>query len=239
MGSQCVILAGGLGTRMRPATETIPKALIPVNGVPFVDHQLRWLATHGVDEAVLSIGYLGRVLREHVGDGARFGLRVRWVDESTYLRGTAGALRLALDEGVLAGQFLVTYGDSYLPIDFGAVAQAFARSGAAALMTVFRNEGRWDQSNCAVEGGTVHYDKKRRDLVLAARMHHIDYGLSALRREVIADRVAPGARADLADLFHALSVAGQLAAYEVHTRFYEVGSPQGLADLERHLAPAS
>ncbi len=235
-GSQCLILAGGLGTRMRPVTETIPKALIPVNGVPFVDHQLRWIAAHGVAEAVLSVGWLGGMLRDHVGDGAQFGLRVRWVDEGRDLRGTAGALRLALDEGVLEESFLVTYGDSYLPIDFGEVAAALARSGAPALMTVFRNDGRWDRSNCVVEGGRVHYDKRRRDPALAARMHHIDYGLSALRRDVVAERVPAGARADLADLFHALSVEGRLAAHEVHTRFFEIGSPEGLQDLERHLA---
>ncbi len=204
MGSQCVILAGGLGTRMRPATDAIPKALLPVNGVPFVDHQLRWLSAHGVDEAVLSIGHLGWMLRDHVGDGARFGLRARWVDEGTDLRGTAGALRLTLDEGVLAERFLVTYGDSYLPIDFAAVADAFARSGAPALMTVFRNEGRWDGSNCVLEGGNV--------------------------------QVPSGTRADLADLFHALSVEMRLAAFEVFTRFYEIGSPQGLADLEDYLS---
>jgi len=236
MGSQCVILAGGLGTRMRPATDAIPKALLPVNGVPFVDHQLRWLSAHGVDEAVLSIGHLGWMLRDHVGDGARFGLRARWVDEGTDLRGTAGALRLTLDEGVLAERFLVTYGDSYLPIDFAAVADAFARSGAPALMTVFRNEGRWDGSNCVLEGGNVHYDKWRRDPAVAARMAHIDYGLSALRRDVVAERVPSGTRADLADLFHALSVERRLAAFEVFTRFYEIGSPQGLADLEDYLS---
>ena len=238
MGSQCVILAGGLGTRMRPATDAIPKALIPVAGVPFVDHQLRWLASHGVGEAVMSIGHLGNLLRDHVGDGTRFGIPVRWVDEGPDLRGTAGALRLALDEGVLAERFLVTYGDSYLPVDFGAVARAFEASGAPAMMTVFRNEGRWDRSNCVVEGGKVHYDKRKRDPALAARMDHIDYGLSAMRRDVIAARVAAGARADLADLFHELSVEGALAAYEVHERFYEIGSPAGLADLERRLAEA-
>ena len=78
---QCVILAGGLATRMRPLTDTIPKALIPVAGRPFVDHQLAWLAGHGVTDVVLSIGYRGDMLRAHVGDGARYGLRVRYVDE--------------------------------------------------------------------------------------------------------------------------------------------------------------
>jgi NDP-sugar pyrophosphorylase family protein len=223
---------------MRPFTASMPKALLPVNGVPFIDHQLRWLAAHGVDEIVLSVGYRGQQLRDHVGDAGRFGLRVRYVDEGERLRGTAGALRLALDEGALDEAFLLTYGDSYLPVDFGAFAGAFSRSGAPAMMAVFRNHGRWDQSNAIVSGDRVTlYDKRRRDPAAAAGMEYIDYGLSGLRREVLEARVAPGATADLADLLHALSVEGQLAAYEVATRFYEIGSPGGLEDLERFLQP--
>ncbi|HXJ20043.1 MAG TPA: sugar phosphate nucleotidyltransferase [Polyangia bacterium] len=232
---QCLILAGGLATRMRPITETIPKALIPVAGKPFVDHQLGWLAAHGVTDVVLSIGYLGGAIRDHVGDGAPLGLRVRYVDEGTRLRGTAGAVRLAYDEGVLEPRFLVTYGDSFLPIDFAAVWNAFTTSGAPALMTVFHNQGRWDTSNVIFEGGDgagriVLYDKQRRTRPPAS-FSFIDYGLSAFDRQVIADGVPAGATADLADLFHGLSIKGQLAGMQVAERFYEIGSPAGLEDF--------
>src|SRR5438045_5507043 len=98
---ECVVLAGGLGTRMRPVTDDVPKALISVAGQPFVDRQLTWLAEEGVERVVYSIGYRGEMLREHIGDGRRFGLTVAYVDEGSRLRGTGGALRLALDEGVL------------------------------------------------------------------------------------------------------------------------------------------
>ena len=233
MSYQCLILAGGLGTRMLPRSERLPKALLPVAGVPFVDHQLRWLAAHGVDEAVLSIGHLGGMLRDHVGSGERFGIPVRCIDEGDDLRGTAGAVRLALDSGVLRSLFLLTYGDSYLPIDFGDFGRAFERSGAPAMMCVFRNEGRWDRSNVIVDGGrVVRYDKRAHD----PRMDHIDYGLSAFRRDVIEDRLLRGGRGDLADMLHDLSNDGQLAAFEATTRFFEVGSPAGLDDLERELA---
>src|SRR5687768_5664809 len=105
---QCVILAGGLGTRMRPITETIPKALIPVAGEPFLNHQLRWLVRHGVSEVVLSLGHMGELVESHVESSPDFGIPVRFVHEGTALRGTAGALRLASDLGVLAEDFLVT-----------------------------------------------------------------------------------------------------------------------------------
>lgn len=234
MAIQCVILAGGLGTRLGPLAATTPKALVRVGGAPFVDHQLQWLAAHGVDAILFCIGHFGAQVREHVGDGRRFGLGVRYVDEGDDLRGTAGALRLALDENALDDSFLLTYGDSYLPIDFGAMARAFDRSGAPAMMSVYRNEGRWDKSNAAVRDGRVTlYDKRRRDG--EPRMEYIDYGLLAFRRAIVEARILPGARADLAELLHDLSVEGQLAAHEVGTRFYEVGSKEGLADLEKFL----
>jgi NDP-sugar pyrophosphorylase family protein len=234
---QCVILAGGLGTRMRPRTETVPKALLEVAGRPFVEHQLVWLAAHGVDEAVLSVGYLGEMIEHHVGDGARFGLRVRYVSEGRELRGTAGALRLAFDEGVLAERFLLTYGDSYLPIEFGAVGRAFVDSGAPALMTVFHNEGRWDTSNVVFDeasGRVVLYDK-RRALRPAEDFRYIDYGLSAFERGVVEREIPPRERHDLADVFRELSLRGELAGFKVTERFYEIGSPSGLADLEARL----
>ena len=234
---QCVVLAGGLGTRMRPFTDDRPKALIPVEGRPFIDHQLGHLVAHGVTEVVLSIGYRGEALRAHVGDGARFGLRVVYVDEGTALRGTAGALRLALDEGALAERFLVTYGDSYLPVDFGAVYAAFERAGTPALMTVFRNEGRWDTSNVIFDGARVTlYDKQRRGRP-ATDFAFIDYGLAALERRGVADEVPAGARADLADVYHRLSLRGELAGLEVFERFYEIGSPEGLEDFARRVRP--
>jgi prepilin-type processing-associated H-X9-DG protein len=216
-------------------TESLPKALLPVCGKPFADHQLALLARRGVRRVVYSVAYKGDQIRAHVGDGTRFGLAVTYVDEGADRRGTAGALRLALDRGVLPETFFVLYGDSYLPIALAPVADAFRTSGAPALMTVFRNDGRWDTSNVLyADGRVLLYDKSRRD-PRAAEMRFIDYGLSLLSRDVVADRVAPDTVADLGTLFHALSVEGRLAGHEVSERFYEVGSPEGLRDLEAFL----
>ena len=225
---QCVILAGGLGTRIAKVAAGVPKALIPVAGEPFAHHQLSLLARSGVTRVVYCIGHLGRAIRGYVGGGERWGLEVRYVDEGDRLRGAGGALRLALDEGALAPAFLVLYGDSYLPIDYRAVWAAFERSGKPALMTVFRNEERWDKSNVVFENGQVIlYDKRRR----APNMAYIDCGLSVLTRGVVEKHTA----ADLADLYRQLSVSGELAGHEVNERFYEIGSPSGLEDLGRYL----
>ncbi|MDB4982799.1 MAG: Nucleotidyl transferase [Myxococcales bacterium] len=243
---QCVILAGGLATRMRPLTDERPKALLPVAGRPFIDHQLEWLGRHGVTHVVMSIGYRGEMLRAHVGAGARFGLVVTYVDEGTNLRGTAGALRLALGQGALDDAFLVTYGDSFLPCDFGEVWARFRRSGLPSLMTVFRNEGLFDTSNVIFEpsdddaralrdGRLVLYDKRRATRP-PADFAYIDYGLTALERRLVESEVPeapPSGKADLADLFHALSLRGELAGLEVRERFHEIGSPEGLEELSQ------
>ena len=232
---QCVVLAGGLGTRLRPFTDQTPKFLVPVAGRPFAHWQLSWLAGQGVDDVLVSIGHLGGQIRTYVGDGSSWGLRVTCVDEGSHLLGTAGALRLALDQGDLAESFLVLYGDSYLDVDLEAVWSAFLASARPGLMTVFRNDGRWEVSNARLEtNGTVYYDKRLHH-VPALAMSYVDYGLLALRRDVV-ERVPPSTAADLADLLHSLSLDGNLLGYEVADRFYEIGSLDGLADLQNRLA---
>jgi N-acetyl-alpha-D-muramate 1-phosphate uridylyltransferase len=231
---QCVILAGGLATRMRPLTDSLPKALIPAAGRPFIDHQLEWLAKVGVTKVLLSVGYRGEMLCDYVGDGSRWGLSLAVVDEGPELRGTGGALRLAYDRGALDESFLLTYGDSFLPIDFSEVWQAFLACGKAALMTVFRNAGRWDQSNAMFHQGQVFYDKARRSRP-AEDFQHIDYGLSALKRAVIPRFVPELGKYDLATVFHELGKSAELAGFEVQQRFFEIGSPAGLSDFEQWL----
>lgn len=228
---RCVILAGGLGTRMRPRTENLPKSLLSVNGVPFIHHQLSLLAGEGVTEVVFCIGHLGAQVREVVGDGSRWGLRVAYVDEGSDLRGTAGALRLAVEEGAVRGRFFVLYGDSYLPIAYRPVWEA-ACSAADPVMTVHRNEGRWDASNVVFEDGQVRLYEKGRTDAKKIGMRHIDYGLSVLDEGVVLNDDA----SDLADVLHRLSLVGRLRGYEVETRFYEIGSPAGLAELEVYLS---
>jgi len=231
---QCVILAGGLATRLRPLTERIPKALIPINGRPFAAYQLAWLAREGVGDVVFCIGYLGEQLRAAIGDGRRFGLDVRYADEGKELKGTGGALRVALDAGLLADTFLVLYGDSYLPLSTSPVVAAFRASGRKALMTVMRNEHRWDTSNAIYDAPLVTLYDKHCDEATRRRMRYIDYGLSILSRALIADRISPAERIDLASLFKDLSLARELAGYEVGERFYEVGSESGIREFTQY-----
>lgn len=220
------ILSGGLATRLRPITETIPKSLVEVAGRPFIDWQLELLAGQGVRRAVICAGYLGEMIEEHVGNGHRFGLDVAYSWDGEPLLGTGGALRKALP--LLGDEFQILYGDSWLDIDYAAVVAAFRASGQPALMTVFRNEGLWDTSNVEFSDGRIQrYDKVDR----TPAMLHIDYGLGVMKAEAL--EAWPNDQAfDLAALYGGLVKQGHLAGYEIFQRFYEVGSHQGLADLD-------
>lgn len=222
------ILAGGLATRLRPITEKIPKALLEVAGRPFIDWQLDYLRNQGVRRVVLCIGYHGEQIEARIGSGKSFGLDVRYSPDGPRLLGTGGALRQALP--LLGPAFFVLYGDSYLPIDFGEVQRAFEASGKPALMTVLANEDRWDRSNAVYAAGRViEYDKK----APRPEMRHIDYGLGILTAETL--RAEAAEVFDLADTYHRLSRAGELAGFEASERFYEIGSHAGIADTERYL----
>jgi NDP-sugar pyrophosphorylase family protein len=223
------ILAGGLATRLRPVTESIPKSLIVLAGKPFLSHQLELLHSRGIRHAVLCVGHLGDMIRSTFGNEA-FGIQLDYSFDGPNLLGTGGAIKRALPW--LGEEFFVLYGDSYLPIDYQPVAEFFRRSRKLGCMTVYRNEGRYDTSNVVFAENEIKvYDKKNR----VPQMRHIDYGLSLFQAAAF-DAFPADQPFDLADVMSQLVRAGQLAGFEVHERFYEIGSPIGLAELEAFFA---
>ena len=227
------ILAGGLATRLRPITEKIPKVLVPVADKPFLTHQLELLRKEGVTRAVLCLGYLGEMVERDFGNGAAYGVQLDYSFDGPKLLGTGGALNRASPK--LGERFFVLYGDSYLPIPFAPIAEFFASSGKQGLMTVYRNEGKYDTSNVVFGDAEIKvYDKKQR----LPEMQHIDYGLSLFRREVF-EQYPSDQAFDLADVMRDLVAAKQLAGYEVRERFYEIGSHGGLEELNKLLTAKS
>lgn len=227
-----IILAGGLATRLRPITETIPKALIEVADKPFIWHQLDYLKKQGLSKIVLSIGYLGEMIQEVVGDGSQLGLEIQYSFDGDVLLGTGGAVKKALP--MLGNEFFVLYGDSFLPINFSQVEKAFEGSQKKGLMTILKNENQWDTSNVIYENGhLIEYNKK----TLATSMHYIDYGLGVLKSDVFHGYPA-GVTFDLSDVYNQLSLQSQLAGFEVFQRFYEIGSLVGIKETESYLLTA-
>ena len=215
-----------MATRLRPITEKIPKLLVEVAGEPFFSHQLRLLKKNGLTKIVLCVGYLGEMIVDQYGDGSKWGVSIDYAFDGPKLLGTGGALIRALPK--LGDAFYVLYGDSYLPIDYRAVGDFFLRSGQLGLMTVYENQGRYDTSNVEFTGGEIKvYDKKNK----TPAMRHIDYGLGVFRAAAF-DGFPRDAVVDLAAVQMQLVAHGQLAGYEMKQRFYEIGSHEGLNELD-------
>jgi len=230
MSLPVAILAGGLATRLRAITERIPKSLVDVAGQPFVVHQLELLRRHGITDVVFLVSHFGEMIRDEVGDGARFGVRARYVFDGPRALGTGGALLRARE--ALGGAFFVLYGDSYLECDYAAIERAFVAGRRKGLMTVCRNDDRWDRSNVEFDGGQIRrYDKVHR----TPAMRHIDYGLGAFQATAFDGRPVDEPF-DLALVYQDLLADGELTGFDVPTRFYEIGSPDGLEETRAYLA---
>ena len=219
---------------MRASSPDTAKSMIMVAGRPFIAWQLEWLAGQGVSEVVLSIGYRGEQIRSFVADGRQFGLRVHCIDEGDRRLGTAGALRFAIDANALDDRFFVLYGDSFLDVSLPSAWTRFDELGAEAMMTVYRNDNHGEVSNVVFDGTSVtHYQKNA--VTPPTDMVFVDYGLLHFRRSLVANLVAPETSADLSTVLEDLSVKGRLVGFEATNRFFEIGSPQGLAALEHEL----
>ena len=224
------LLAGGLATRLRPITAKIPKLLVEVAGEPFFTHQLRLLKAAGLTEIILCVGYLGEQIVELYKDGSNYGVNIKYSFDGPKLLGTGGALIQALP--LLGDSFYVLYGDSYLPIDYRKIGDHFINSGKQGLMTVFENKGLYDASNVWFENGEIKvYDKKAK----LPEMKHIDYGLGLFKASAF-EGYSKTEVVDLAEVQKKLVSQHELCGYEMKERFYEIGSPEGLAELNTLLA---
>jgi N-acetyl-alpha-D-muramate 1-phosphate uridylyltransferase len=223
------LLAGGLATRMHPLTEAVPKSLLPVAGEPFLAHQLRWLAHQGVRDILICCGHLSAQIRDFAGDGSRFGISVRYSEDGDRPLGTGGAVRHALPQ--LGERFMVLYGDSLLTAPLQPIWRRFCSLDSPGLMTVYGNAHRWDTSNVEIAGGRVVRYVKRGN---TNGMTHIDYGLSLFHAKSFS-AIPDGRVFDLGLVFQELIMQGELACYEVHRRFYEIGSFAGLEETDAKL----
>jgi NDP-sugar pyrophosphorylase family protein len=224
-----ILLSGGLATRMRPITEKIPKAMIDFNGEPFIHHQLRLLGSKGITHVILCLGFLGEIIEQYVGDGSKYHIKIEYFYDGNRLLGTGGAIK-KIDSG-LPNDFFILYGDSYLDIYYAIIEKAYLSSKRNGLMTVYRNQDRWDNSNVIFRDGIlIKYSKKQK----LNEMNYIDYGLGILNKSVFA-AFPRDIKFDLAEIYEQLSDENQLMGYEVFERFYEIGSMEGLNTLREKL----
>lgn len=223
------ILAGGLAKRLRPITNTIPKAMIKIAGKPFIFHQLSFLRKQGIKKVVICTGYLGEIIKNQVGDGSKFDMEIFYSSDGSKLLGTGGAIKKALP--ILGDKFFILYGDTFLPIKFDSIEQKFLSNNLLALMTVLKNNGQWDKSNVLFKDDRlIQYDKKKPN----DDMNYIDYGLSVLSADIF-DNYSDQSFFDLSDVFESLSLNNKLIGHRVYKRFYEIGNPKGFIETEKYL----
>jgi mannose-1-phosphate guanylyltransferase len=229
---QAVILAGGLGTRLWPVTKDVPKPMVPVAGVPYLEHQLRRLAEQSICNVVLLTGYLGEQIEEYFADGSRLGISLQYSREPHPL-GTGGALREAAS--LLEDVFLVIYGDSYLPIDYAAVYRQLERSSALGLLVAYdnRQEDTSVRNNVDVDqaGMVVRYEKDSPDA-----LPYVEAGVLAFRKAALDLIPAQGAISLEKEIFPPLIARRSLLAHVTRQRFYDIGTPERLQVIERLLA---
>ena len=226
---QAAILAGGLGTRLRTLTLRVPKPMVPVIGRPFLEYEIELLKRNGIDDFVLCVGYLGKKVESYFGNGSKWAVRIRYSYDGPKLMGPAGALKRA--EPLLEESFFVTYGDAYLQLDYGNVMRTLLDSGRLGLMTAYRNRNRYGKSDLVIKGEyVVGYDKGEH----TSGMEWVNFGVTALRKRALA-LVPPGKEYSEEEFYRQLISRGELLAFPVKERFYEIGSLQSLREFERFI----
>mgnify|MGYP001223093129 CR=1 FL=1 len=224
------ILSGGLATRLHPVTKTLPKALIKISGQPFIFHQLKFLRKQGIRKVVICIGHLGEMIKSCVGDGSKFDLEILYSSEEEKLLGTGGAIKKALPK--LGENFFVLYGDTFLPINFNLVEKAYMASDKLCMMTILKNDGKWDQSNVLFKKNKLIEYNKRKPTI---EMKYIDYGLSILSADIFKTYLNKSIF-DLSDLYESLSVQNKIEGYQVYERFYEIGTHNAIKETEKYFS---
>ena len=228
---QAVILVGGEGTRLRPLTSTVPKPVVPLVDRPFISFMLEWLGKHGIDDVIMSCGFLATSVRNVLGDGAGLGIRLRFVEEPDP-RGTAGALKFA--EPMLDERFLMLNGDVLTDIDLSAQIAQHERTGAKATLSLVPVA---DPSAY----GLVHLNEDRsvRDFVEKPSTDAIDTNLISagayvLQREIL-QLVPPDRNVSIEREVWPLLIGNGLYGFPSESYWLDIGSPdrylQGTFDI--------
>ena len=207
----------------------MPKALIQICGKPFIDWQLRYLAKNGIQKVILCLGHMGKDIEKYVESGDRYNLKVEYSYDGSKLLGTGGAIKKALP--LLDKHFFVLYGDSFLPIDYSEVYNAFLKNKKTPTMTIYKNNNNLDKSNVIYENNIlIEYNKNLKK----PNMKYIDYGLSILNTDIF-NSYKKNINFDLSEVMYDLSIKNKLIGFPINKRFYEIGSHDGIRDTELFL----
>ena len=224
-----MILAGGLGTRLRPLTLSVPKPMVSVKGRPFLEYEIKLLKKNGIEKFVLCLGYKSEAIENYFGKGERFGVSIVYSHDGKVQLGPAGALKNA--SGLLDEEFMVTYGDAFLRMDYPNFTKRFHESGKLGMMAVLENHNELGKSDLIVKNGMVtRYDKHGND----SEMVWINFGATLLKKESL-NLIPSGIEVGEEQFYGSLISKCELAAFVMKKRFYEIGTIQGLREFEDFL----
>ena len=224
MKYDAIILAGGKGTRVKKFTKKIPKCLIEINGKPFLYYQLKYLKKNNIENVVISVGYLSKKIKEYLNKNIDF-INFRIVEDGKKLLGTGGAILKSLK--YLKNNFFVMYGDSYLTLNL----KNLKKQKVLSTMTIYKNDNKFDKSNIELLNSKkiIYHVKKSKN-----KLRYIDYGISYLNKKIFKNK-KKRTKFDLPEFYNELSLKNLLLGYKVKSRFYEIGSYQGISELKNFL----
>ncbi len=222
---QAVILAGGIGAKLRPLTYTTAKLMLKVYDRPFLEHHIIALKSHGISDIIILVGHLGSQIQSFFGDGSGLGVSIKYSSDD--MLGSGGAIKNA--SGLLDDEFLVINGDTYLPEDYSAITKKFHSAGKPCLMTVYKN-GEIMKNNACVSGGeVVAYDN-----TADRGFTHVDAGVTAMKKSVL-DMTVRKAFSLESETYPKLVSMKQLACFETKERFFDIRTLQRLENIRRIL----
>ena len=221
MHMQAVILAGGLGTKLRPLTHITAKLMLRVYGKPFLEYHVEALKKHGIEDIVILVGHLGSQIKSHFANGHPF---LRYSEDD--MLGSGGAVKNALD--LLDGEFLVLNGDTYLPIDYNSLIDKFRGSGKDALMTVYDNNENIRPNNVCIKNGEItEYNNAEPKPYFT----HLDAGVSIFKKSVFL--AGPQKFSLEKDVYPQLISARRLGNAVTHQRFFDIHTLERLENIRK------
>ena len=229
--NQAVILAGGVGARLRPLTYTIPKPMILVNDRPYLEYLIELLKQNGISEIVLLLGYLYEKIVDHFGDGSNFGINIKYsIGDVSFETGK----RIKDAENLIKDHFLLMYCDNYWPLNLGKLIELHCKNQTAATVTVYTNKDGITKNNIYVDknGYVVKYDKSRTD----KNLNGVEIGFFIIDKEVMG--LMPNNNFSFEkEILPQLIEKRQLSGYLTEHRYYSIGSLERISKTEKFLQP--
>lgn len=222
-------MAGGLGKRLRPLTEKTPKPMVPVFGKPYLEYQLIWLKSQGIERILILTGYLGKKISLHFGDGSSLGVQIDYSQEPEAL-GTGGALKFA--EKKLDSLFFLIYGDSFLPVDYQDLKNYFFYAGRKIVVVVYDNQNHDTSVANNISLGENRLIQKYKKNSKDEDLSFVEAGVLVLKKEILSLTHQNRKFSLEEELFPILIREKEMCGYISQKPFYDIGTAQRLVRFE-------